>query len=126
MSVLSILVSCNQNKKGINSMSNNEKVTKIKIGETYTMSWSKSEMIENDKSFDYIKLLDDKTFMYVSDDTQHSKEYYRADGDNKTISIEAGTYEKEGDNFIQKTYLSYQTLVFSPDIDVKRSYWKCS
>ena len=120
MSVLSILVSCNHNKKGINSMSNNEKVTKIKIGETYTMSWSKSEMIENDKSFDYIKLLDDKTFMYVSDDTQHSKEYYRADGDNKTISIEAGTYEKEGDNFIQKTYLSYQTLVFSPDIDVKK------
>ena len=64
--------------------------------------------------------MDDKTFIYVSDDTQHSKEYYQRDGDNKVISIESGTYEKEGDNFIQKSYLSDQGLVFSPDIDVKK------
>ena len=114
------LVACSQIKKGINSMSEDRKVTEIKIGETYTMSWKNSDFIEADRSFDYIKLLDDKTFIYVSDDTQHSKEYYQRDGDNKVISIESGTYEKEGDNFIQKSYLSDQGLVFSPDIDVKK------
>ena len=106
VSALSVLVACTQIKKGINSMSEDKKITKIEIGETYTMSWSKSDVIEADRSFDYIKLLDDKTYMYVSDDTQHSKEYYRADGDEKVILIMTGTYEKEGENFIQKSYPS--------------------
>ena len=120
MCTLSVLVACSKIEKGRNLMSKNEKVIKIEIGKTYTMSWCKSDMKEEDRSLEYIKLLDDKTFMYVSDGTQRSKEYYQADGDYKVISIETGTYEKEGENFIQKTYLSYQTLVFSPDIDVKK------
>ncbi|WP_460059406.1 hypothetical protein [Pseudolactococcus yaeyamensis] len=101
-------------------MSENKKVTEIQIGETYTMSWSKSDAIENDKSFNYIKLLDDKTFMYVGDDTQHSKAYYKRDGDTKTITLRIGTYKKKGDTFIQKSYISYQTLSFSPDVDVEK------
>ena len=101
-------------------MSNNERVTEIRIGETYAIYWSKSEMIESDKRFHYIKFLDDKTFMYVSDNSQHSKEYYQADGDEKVILIMTGTYEKAGENFIQKSYLSYQILSFSRDIDVKK------
>ncbi|GHU40315.1 hypothetical protein FACS1894193_02380 [Bacilli bacterium] len=119
ISSLSVLFGCAQIKKGINAMSENKKVTEIQIGETYTMSWSKSDVIENDKSFDYIKLLDDQTFMEVYDDTQHSEWYYKRDGDSKTITLVIGTYEKEGDNFIQKSFISYQTLVFSSDIDVK-------
>ncbi|GHU39235.1 hypothetical protein FACS1894192_12400 [Bacilli bacterium] len=120
ISSLSVLFGCAQIKKGINAMSENKKVTEIKIGETYTMSWSKSDVIEKERRFNYIKLLDDKTFMKVSDDTQLSKEYYEGDGDSKTITLIIGTYEKEGDNFIQKSYVSYQTLVFSSDIDVKQ------
>ena len=120
MCTLSVLVACSKIEKGRNLMSKNEKVIKIEIGKTYTMSWCKSDMKEEDRSLEYIKLLDDKTFMYVSDGTQRSKEYYQADGDYKVISIETGTYEKEGENFIQKTYLSYQTLSFSRDIDVKK------
>ena len=114
------LSACSPIKKGINSMSNNEKVAEIKIGETYTMLGSIFNGKEEDRSIYYIKLLDDKTFMHVSDGTQRSEEYYRADGDNKTISIMTGTYEKEGDNFVQKTYTSYQTLSFSRDIDVEK------
>ena len=49
------LVACSQIKKGINSMSEDRKVTEIKIGETYTMSWKNSDFIEADRSFDYIK-----------------------------------------------------------------------
>jgi hypothetical protein len=114
------LSACSQIKKGINSMSNNEKVAEIKIGETYTMLGSVFNGKEEDRSIYYIKLLDDKTFMHVSDGTQRSEEYYRADGDNKTISIMTGMYEKEGENFIQKSYVSYQILSFSRDIDVKK------
>ncbi|MFZ2648403.1 MAG: hypothetical protein WAX43_08730 [Lactococcus chungangensis] len=114
------LSACSPIKKGINSMSNNEKVAEIKIGETYTMLGSIFNGKEEDRSIYYIKLLDDKTFMHISDGAQRSEEYYRADGDNKTISIMTGTYEKEGDNFVQKTYTSYQTLSFSRDIDVKK------
>ncbi|GAB2023807.1 hypothetical protein RyT2_28880 [Pseudolactococcus yaeyamensis] len=120
VSFLSVLFGCAQIKKGINAMSENKKVTEIKIGETYTMSWSKSDATENDRSFSYVKLLDDKMFMEVYDDTQHSKWYYQRDGDSKTIVLIIGTYEKEGDNFIQKTYVSYQVLSFSPDIDVEK------
>lgn len=120
ISCLSVLFGCAQIKKGIHSMSENKKVSKIEIGETYTMSWSESDVTENDKRFSYIKLLDDKTFMEVYDNTQHSEWYYKRDGDSKTITLVIGTYEKEGDNFIQKSYVSYQTLSFSPDIDVKK------
>ncbi|GAB2023805.1 hypothetical protein RyT2_28860 [Pseudolactococcus yaeyamensis] len=120
ISSFSILFACAQIKKGINSMSENKKVTEIQIGETYTMSWSDDFYIENDKRLSYIKLLDDKTFMYVIDSTQHSEWYYKRDGDSKTIMLVIGTYEKEGENFIQKNYVSYQTLSFSSDIDVKK------
>ncbi|GHU39238.1 hypothetical protein FACS1894192_12410 [Bacilli bacterium] len=119
ISSLSVLFACAQIKKGINSMSEDKKVTEIQIGETYTMSWSKSDVRESDRSIPYIKLLDDKTFMEVYDGTQRSKEYYEGDGDRKNIKLIIGTYEKEGDNFIQKSYISYQILSFSPDIDVK-------
>ena len=106
--------------KSTNSISKNKEVTEIQIGETYTMSWSKSDVRESDRSIPYIKLLDDKTFMEVYDGTQRSKEYYEGDGDRKNIKLIIGTYEKEGDNFIQKSYISYQILSFSPDIDVKK------
>ncbi|GHU40312.1 hypothetical protein FACS1894193_02370 [Bacilli bacterium] len=120
ISSLSVLFGCAQIKKGINAMSEDKKVTEIQIGETYIMSWSKSDATENDRSFSYVKLLDDKTFMYVSDGTQHSKWYYERDGDSKTITLRIGTYEKKGENFIQRTYVSYQVLSFSADIDVKK------
>jgi hypothetical protein len=114
------LSACNQIKKVINSISEDKKVTEIKTGETYTMSWSKYDVTDSDRNLDYIKLLDDNIFIRVSDHTRHSKGYYQRDGDSKNIRVQSGTYEKEGDNFIQKTYLSYQTLSFSPDIDVKK------
>ncbi|GAB2023891.1 hypothetical protein RyT2_29740 [Pseudolactococcus yaeyamensis] len=120
ISSLSVLSACAQIKKGINAMSENKEVTEIKIGETYTMSWSKSDVRESDRSISYIKLLDDKTFMEVYDGTQRSKEYYEGDGDRKNIKLIIGTYEKEGDNFIQKSYISYQILSFSSDIEVKK------
>ncbi|GHU39073.1 hypothetical protein FACS1894192_12030 [Bacilli bacterium] len=120
ISSLSVLFGCAQIKKGINSMSEDKKVTEIKIGETYTMSWSKSDVRESDRSIPYIKLLDDKTFMEVYDDAHHSKEYYERDGDRKTITLIIGTYEKEGDNFIQKSYISNQTLVFSSNVNVEK------
>jgi hypothetical protein len=123
VSALSVLVACTQIKKGINSMSEDKKITKIEIGETYKATWSKiaDEKIENDKVLYYIKFLDEKTFMYVEDDTQHSEEYYSEEHDDiKLISIKLGTYKKSGDNFVQESYLAYDDLVFSPLIDVKK------
>ncbi|PCS04306.1 hypothetical protein RU86_GL001640 [Lactococcus piscium] len=120
ISTLICIFSYSQIKSGISQVLKSNKVTHIKVGETYKFDWVKPGEKRESIPFELIRLIDEQNFIKLSDNAHLSKEYYEEDQDNKVIALITGTYTKEGDNFIQTSYQSYQILSFDSDIEVKK------
>jgi hypothetical protein len=103
-----------------------DKVSKIEVGETYKATFfenvydAEENFQEKGESYEYIKILDNKRFLFVSDNAHLPDRYYQADGDSKIITVEMGTYKIEGEDFVQDSYISSKILSFPSNIEVEK------